>query len=206
MGSSFAAIIEVANLMRGFKGPWFVSGGWAIDLFLEKETRQHADIEIGIYRRDQQELWRHLPDWNFEKAIRTSQGGEWIAWREGEELILPIHQIKATCSHAVCKEFEFFLNEHTGTHWISRRHPGLMRAADGVAMISFLDIPILSPEIQLLFKAKQIRSKDQADFELSIPRLNPARIQWLAAALQEYHPEHPWLQSLAPNQPAPPPR
>src|ERR1022692_1658302 len=113
MDSSFAAILDVADLMQGFVAPWFVSGGWAIDLFLGEVTRQHADIEIGIYRCDQRALWHQLPGWILDKAIQTTNGGKWVPWAQGEELRLPVHQIRATYAHAACKEFEFFLNERT---------------------------------------------------------------------------------------------
>ena len=47
----FEQIEITAAHMDGFPAPWFVSGGWAIDLFLGRVTRDHSDIEIGIYRR-----------------------------------------------------------------------------------------------------------------------------------------------------------
>jgi hypothetical protein len=197
MGSSFSPVLAVAHIMRDFHGPWFVSGGWAIDLFLGKVTREHSDIEIGIYRRDQHFLWHHLPEWTLEKAIQTPEGGKWVAWERAEELLLPVHQIRATRLHGECTEFEFFLNERDEMQWTSRRHAGLNRAAEEVAIPSFLDIPILSPEIQLLFKAKQTRHKDQADFERTLPAPSPTQVRWLTAALTQYHPEHPWIRMLA---------
>jgi hypothetical protein len=54
--SSFDRIVAVAHLMQGFPGPWFVSGGWAIDLFVGRVTREHEDREVGIFRQDQQAL------------------------------------------------------------------------------------------------------------------------------------------------------
>jgi hypothetical protein len=63
-------------------------------------------------------------------------------------------------------------------------------------MISFLDIPIIAPEIQLLFKAKNTRPKDQADFERTLPHLNQPQIHWLARALEEHHPGHAWIDAL----------
>jgi hypothetical protein len=48
--------LQVADLMRNFKAEWFVAGGWAIDLFLEKETRPHQDIKVAVFRKDQAAL------------------------------------------------------------------------------------------------------------------------------------------------------
>jgi len=196
MESGFSKILEAAHIMREFSAPWHVAGGWAIDLFLGQITREHGDIEIGIYRCDQAALWPLLPGWKFEKAIDTPEGGEWVAWERGEELNLPVHQIKVTRGGEGLVEFEFFLNEREGSLWKSRRHAGLMVSADEAALDSFLGIPIVSPEIQLLFKAKHTRAKDIADFEKTLPRLNQSQIDWLFGALSQYHPDHPWLASV----------
>jgi len=195
MDLSFSTVRDFAQVMQGFGRPWFVSGGWAIDLFLGRATREHADVEIGVYRSDQNFLRAHLSGWALEKAIQTPEGGKWVPWQSNEELQLPIHQIKATCSRPGHGELEFFLNERIGTHWASRRHCGLMVPADDATMISFLQIPILAPQIQLLFKAKQTRPKDQADFECTLPRLKSAQIEWLTTALRKYHPAHPWIDT-----------
>ncbi|MGD6844537.1 nucleotidyltransferase domain-containing protein [Bacillus infantis] len=56
---------KAAGWMAGFEKPWFVAGGWAIDLFIGKQTRPHADLEIGIFREDQQALKSYLEDWEF---------------------------------------------------------------------------------------------------------------------------------------------
>ena len=196
MDERFAPILQVIAIMNDFPAPWFVAGGWAIDLFLEKVTRPHADVEIGIYRADQQLIWNHLPGWNLEKAITTPEGGKWVAWDRSEELQLPIHQIKANREDGPCREFEFFLNEQSGDSWMSRRHAGLTRPVETVTIKSFLGIPILSPEIQLLFKAKQTRDKDQADFDHTIDCLTADQINWLRDGLKRYHPEHQWIGQL----------
>ena len=33
--------------------PWFIAGGWAIDLFLGRKTREHADVDFALSRLDQ---------------------------------------------------------------------------------------------------------------------------------------------------------
>lgn len=199
MNPPFAPVVAAAALMQGFPGPWFVSGGWAIDLFLERVTRKHSDIEIGIYRRQQNLLWTQLSGWRLEKAIETPAGEKshrWDPWDQGEDLRLPIHQIRATAPTGDPAEVDFLLNERTDTHWVFRRHPDLQRPVEEVAIISSLGIPILAPEIQLLFKAKQTRAKDQADFESTLPRLTMVQRGWLADALQRYHADHAWLVAI----------
>ena len=52
------------------------------------------------------------------------------------------------------------------------------------------------PEVQLLFKAKTVRAKDERDFADAVPLLDDAQRQWLRDALQVAHPEHQWLSRL----------
>jgi len=194
--SAFQPIVYVSELMRGFPAPWFVSGGWAIDLFVGDVTRKHSDIEIGIYRRDQQLLWSQLSRWSFEKVIPSDEGGKWVAWERNQDLCLPVHQIKASRSDAEPPEFEFFLNERSESHWVSRRHAGLTRPVSEVTLVSPVGIPILAPEVQLLFKAKHSRPKDHADFESVLSRLDQLQREWLATTLRTFHPEHAWIRAI----------
>jgi hypothetical protein len=74
--------------MEGFERPWFIAGGLAFDLFIGKQTRPHADLEIGIYREDQITLKNCLEEWEFRKAVN----GALMPW-EGEFLSLPVHEL-----------------------------------------------------------------------------------------------------------------
>ena len=41
---------EVAARLAGVQAPWCVAAGWAIDLFLGEERREHEDLEIAVPR------------------------------------------------------------------------------------------------------------------------------------------------------------
>jgi hypothetical protein len=196
METSFDLIISAAAIMRDFDRPWFVAGGWAIDLFLNRITREHSDIEIGIYRQDQQRLQKYLPHWSLDKAVTTPGSSEWISWQPNEELRLPIHQIRAKRKVGRLEEIEFFLNECRNESWLSRRHADLGRPREEVSLISAVGIPILAPEIQLLFKAKNTRTKDKSDFEETIVKMNRPQRAWLLDALRRYYPEHEWVAMI----------
>jgi hypothetical protein len=55
----------------------------------------------------------------------------------------------------------------------------------------------LQPEIQLLYKAKGQRSKDDADFVATLPFLDSTRRAWLRDALIRTIPGHDWIEHLA---------
>jgi hypothetical protein len=57
-------------------------------------------------------------------------------------------------------------------------------------------IPYIAPEIQLLYKAKGRRPKDEADFMAVHPHLDQQSRAWLTQALTIVHPGHPWLAHL----------
>src|SRR5205809_5719870 len=91
----FAVPRRVVGVMAGFPRPWFFAGGWALDVWLGRVARTHEDIEIAIFRRDQEEIRRHLAGWEFEKVVQTPTGHRPERWREGEVLDLPTHEIRA---------------------------------------------------------------------------------------------------------------
>jgi len=57
-------------------------------------------------------------------------------------------------------------------------------------------VPFVASEAQLLFKAREPRVLDAADFAVALPRLDAAGRGWLAAALGVVAPDHPWLLPL----------
>lgn len=69
----------VATVMRRLDVWWAVAGGWAIDLWLDEQTREHHDVEVAVRRDDQTEIWDALHnDW--ELLCLDPPGGEWRQW------------------------------------------------------------------------------------------------------------------------------
>ncbi len=66
-----------------------------------------------------------------------------------------------------------------------------------LALRSDSGIPIVTPEVQLLYKARHKGEKDEHDFRLVSGALRGARREWLRDALALIHPGHPWLEELA---------
>jgi len=55
-------------LLAGLTCPWWIAGGWALDLFMGRESRPHQDLDVGILRRDLPRVIEALPEWEFFAA------------------------------------------------------------------------------------------------------------------------------------------
>lgn len=189
---AFEELQWVGGLMGDFPRPWFVAGGWAIDLFLNRPTRPHEDIDVALLRRDQEVLQGYLRGWNLRKAIpgvrRVME-----AWGEGERLEPPVHEIHANDPRGERPELEFLLNESTGGVWRFRRKLEVARPISQMGGVSSTGIPYLAPEIVLLYKAKDPTEADETDFRNARPALADEPGEWLRISLEACHPEHPWL-------------
>lgn len=190
--TSLADVEALAALLAGFPKPWFVAGGWAIDLFVGRVTRPHEDLEVVVLRRNQHALRAYLAGW----TLRKVENEAWVSWEEDEWLELPAFQIQAQRADARPSIFEAFLNEASGNVWSSRHIPQVTRPIGGIGLISPSGIPIIAPELQLLHKAKRHRPKDEHDFKQACGHLSAEQRAWLAAALEAHYPEDPWIMEL----------
>lgn len=178
--------------MSGFEPIWFVAGGWAIDLFLGRVTRQHDDIEIAIFRRDQLAVQKYLDKWVLKKAENNLLS----SWKQGEFLKLPVHTIHCFNAQAEPPFFEILLNEFDDNTWIFRRDKMITKPFSELFLTSQSGIKFLCPEVVLLYKSKNPRTKDEQDFRNTVERLDEKTIAWLRAALAVCDPENSWLQKL----------
>jgi aminoglycoside-2''-adenylyltransferase len=176
--------------MHGYERPWWIGGGWAIDLFLGRATREHGDVDVVVFRDDQQDVHRHFEDWD----LRFARERKLTPWR-GERLELPVHTIWARPSGDSLWELELFLVESDGERWQFRRDPRVTLELDLIGLERD-GVPHLAPEIALLYKAKDPREHDEADFAAVLPELPLERRCWLTDALRRHHPHHPWLSRL----------
>lgn len=194
--SLFADLAPVGALMAGFAPPWYMVGGWALDLFLGRVTREHSDIDIAVLRADQDALRAHLVGWDLRKVVAGSDGGILVPWLEGEWLELPVHEIHARRSQGEPAALEVLLLESTGDLWWFRRNREVVRPLARIGLRALDGLPFLAPEIVLLYKAKIHRPKDDQDFHSVRDALDAERREWLLQALATCHPGHPWLAEL----------
>ena len=191
----FGDLLRVTGLMAGFKRPWLVAGGWAVDLYLGCVTRTHRDIDIAVLRDDQLDLQQFLRGWGLEQVLYRT-GGRREPWAEGERLELPVHEIHAYRDSGDLQDLEILLNESSGTEWRYRRNLSIARPLSMIGMRSEMGIPFLSPEIVLLYKAAYPADVNNADFEKVCEVLVDEARRWLGQAVETCHPGHEWLARL----------
>lgn len=189
---AFGEPLMIAALLADFRSPWSICGGWAIDLFLDGVTRQHKDVDIALLRRDQLAMQSYLTarGWILEKAM----DGARIPWQEGEWITLPVHTI--WCQHpTVAPGFlEILLNEASSTHFLFRRDSSITLPLSRMSLRTAVGLPILAPEIVLLYNANHpAHEGNAADFLSALSALDSERRAWLQTALARLDQEHVWL-------------
>jgi hypothetical protein len=192
---AFREPLSAAYIMRNFSSAWCICGGWAIDLFVNRVSRSHKDIDIAIWRNDQLALRSYLiaQNWTLEQAV----AGQLHPWLDGEFLKLPIHTIWCRNLKAHPNFIEILFNEIKNNYFLFRRALSITYPLERVIVESKQGIPILAPEIVLLYKAKDsLNERNQNDFEVALPYLDEDRCAWLKEALIALHPEHRWLNQL----------
>jgi hypothetical protein len=108
-----------------------------------------------------------------------------------------IHDIWAHQRTAHAWQLQIMLIDTDGDAWVSRRH-AMIRGLRTDLLVQYHHIPCIRIEVQLLYKAKGNRAKDQLDFQACLPLLTRDARTWLRQALQLAHPEgHAWLAFLA---------
>jgi hypothetical protein len=177
----------VAERLAGLGVPWYVAGGWAIDLFLGERTRPHEDLEVAVPSASFAVLADRFPDLEFHVA------GDGRVVPATPAALAAHHQTWALDPAAGVWRFDVFREPSDGDVWVARRDARLRRPYAELIRFDRDGIPYLSPEVNLLFKARHARPKDVADYERVAPLLTGAQRAWLDAALALVHPGHAWL-------------
>jgi hypothetical protein len=119
----FDPVLEYVRLLSDFRRPWMIAGGWAIDLFLRRVTREHQDVDVAILRADQREFRTYLRGSEFDVIV----GGRPEPWRAGEWLDPPSHEVHGHRSEGGPREIEILWNESTRDDWVFRRDRRITR-------------------------------------------------------------------------------
>jgi hypothetical protein len=172
--------------------PWCVVGGWALDLWHGRQTREHEDLEFAILRDDAPAFRAALG----ELAFFTVHDGA-IAPLAPDAVPPPhVFQIWGLDAAARRWRIDMMIEPGTPSDWVYRRDPRITRPRAEMVGLTADGLSYLNPAAVLLFKAKHLRDKDLLDFEAALPRLAPTERIWLRDCLARLHAGHPWIGRL----------
>jgi hypothetical protein len=183
---------EVHRRLVEVSAPRCVVGGWAVDLFLGTQTREHEDLEIEVPRGDFHEIRAALD--GFELYVASGE-----VWHLPKSTEPPVerHQVWVYDVGMRAWRLDVMLGLGDRETWTFRRNAAISAPRREMVRQTDDGIPYVAPAPTLLYKAKHSRPKDIADFDACLPRLGRAEREWLAEALQREHPDHPWIARLA---------
>jgi hypothetical protein len=170
---------------------WAIAGGWAIDLWLGEQTRHHHDVEVAVRRRDQALVHAGLRA-SWALFALDPPGSGWRPW-DGAPIHAPAFQLQARSEQL---EFDLFAEDIDDHLWRFRRDHRISSPAGAISTTSGAGIPIVRPEIQLLYMAQSNEDKNEHDFEVARPLLSDGAAAWLAEALRITVPGHRWIAEL----------
>ena len=182
-----------AERLARVEAPWYVAAGWAIDLFVGRERRDHEDLEIGVPADRFAEVAAALPELDFHVVTRGTAEPTAAAG----ELMKTVHQTWGLDRPANVWRIDVFREPSSAGEWICRRDASIRLSFEELIEYTPDGIPYERPEAALLFKAKHARPKDEADLAAVLPRLSIERRRLLAEWISLVHPGHFWLPDLA---------
>ncbi|WP_434085236.1 hypothetical protein [Mycolicibacterium goodii] len=180
---------EVASRLAEVRAPWCVAAGWALDLFVGGLGRDHGDVEIAVPAAEFGDVMAALPGYDWDVV------GDGCVWPYPEQSANHFQTWLREPGTGIYR-LDVFREPHVGDRWVCRREESITLGYDELILHTEDGIPYVIPEVALLFKAKHLRDKDNADFARVLPTLDSARRSRLHAWLSRVHPGHRWIDAL----------
>jgi hypothetical protein len=174
----FEPLLAVRSLLSSLTVPWWIGGGWAIDLAAGRPTRPHGDIDVVLLERDEHALLTDLPGVDLLLITGTGPGQREQPWPQGRRLTAGADRVLLK-SPRLPLPCEVLLDAAVGSRWVYHRGHSAISLPLSEAGRQRHGIPFLAPEVVLLTKAVFTRDKDQQDFEAALPFLAGRQRQWL---------------------------
>jgi len=187
------SVIEASERFTEAGIDWWIAGGHAIDLFLGWETRPHADLDIEMFRSDRAILFDMFDGWD----LHVVSDGQLVPWDDPRGLDDSVFGVWLRPSEDDPWQLEIMLADGDRTEWRFRRDESITMAGDRLIRVTNGGIPYCTPEVQLLYKSTQERTKDDVDFARCLPRMMADQCMWLADAIGRTNTEHPWIRPLS---------
>jgi len=185
---------EAVGRLQKYGARAWVAGGWALDLFHGRQTREHVDTDVVICRPDQGLLFAAFQEW---EIYRTHAPG--LARWTGGNYLKTTPNVWLRRDQDSPWSLEVLFLDIEGEEWIYRRNASIRGRIRDIGLVTADGIPYLRPEVQLLYKggSSNIREKDTRDLLNILPILPEAARSWLARSLRVQFPQgHEWLRYI----------
>jgi hypothetical protein len=133
---------EVAGLLSAMPGPWWIAGGYAIELAARQPVRDHGDIDVMVLRQDQIHVQDALHGWEWWAG---DPPGTLRPWQPGEHLRAGVHDVWCRPGPGAPWRIQVMIEESDDGDWVSRRDPGIRRPLAGIGRITSDGIRYLAP-------------------------------------------------------------
>lgn len=178
---------EAAAVFSGAPFRWWIAEGHALELHTGRSWRDHDDLDVGVCRDQSEDLFAWLSGWILcvaaEDALgswdgspldaRTNQNNVWARRRPNIWLM------------------DLTVGDGDEDVWVYRRDRSVTRPWPEGVLHTSGGVPYLAPDLQLLFKSKDRRRKDDIDAAQVISGLTTAEWQFLSIHLAT---NHPWRE------------
>lgn len=204
----FAPVLAVGKVLADLTVPWWIAGGWAIELAAGRATRRHGDVDVMIFERDEHAL-RELD--GVELRLVEGPDDQEQPWPSARRPLAGSSRFKIR-SPELPLPTEILLGPAVRDTWVYHRGNHSITRPLTKFTGKHLGLPYLPPEVVLAMKAAGEQKKDTHDFHTALPLLDSEQRQWLADAAtgrwQVYRrlraddpmpSEHPWLRHLLPT-------
>jgi hypothetical protein len=189
------ALQHAQQLFAAYPKPFWVAGGWAIDLFTGTTHRAHSDLDILVLARDLPDLAATFT--HHQLIVEDAATGQHHDWDPDQPLQPGPHTLIFPDSTGAGCPVQILLAATDGDHWVYHRGSGRIRRPLTDIILTTTDgLRVLAPEIVLLFKSRSLRDKDHHDFNAAVDHLGPHRARWLHDHIKPWRPDHPWLPAL----------
>jgi len=185
--------VEVQELFEPFDGPWWIAGASAIELFAGVPIRPHDDIDVEIPRNCARKLATVMSGWD----LRLASGGRLTPWNPALPVPGDVNSVWCRPEPESTWRIQVMFATVRDDVWHFRRDERVSRLLSDAFSVTATGLPIIAPEIQLLYKATGTREKDEIDFRAAVKRMDADQRGWLVEALRLVSPDSHWHRDLA---------
>jgi len=212
-------VLECNSFVKDCGFPYAFCGGYALELFLNKKLRSHADVDILIFEEDRKIAVEFLLSKGWNTYVRPAMELNLISDSEDSRLadcsaiwainpdcsfirLDPVNGKKNVFTYTILAEEQFNLdfieiivNAKDETNYIADKAANITRELNKAILYND-SVPYLAPEIKLFYDSNPrymeldyFKNKNRIDFESTASYLPEESKNWLIYAIEKKYPE-----------------